>query len=131
MALSDDTLEDWLDLNNLPTDGSVNDRDLYGKRMTLAQEFIADTDPNNPNDLFQCRDFDLGAEPEDGLVFHFHSSARRLYTLQATTDLVNGPWEPVPGAGPRLGVGGPDSLTDENTPPIGTTYRLTVELPEL
>ena len=90
---------------------------------------IADTDPNNPHDVFQCSEFDRGEEPADGLVFHFHSSARRRYTLQTTADLVNGPWEPVPGVDPRLGVGGPDSFTDANQPPTGSYYRIEVELP--
>ena len=59
----------------------------------------------------------------------FESSSNRLYSLLATSHLVGGAWIGVPGAGPRPGAGGADSLHDTNVPPMGWFYRLRVELP--
>ena len=39
------------------------------------------------------------------------------YTLQATTNLVTGPWVDVPGQGPRPGAGGDDAMADDGEAP--------------
>lgn len=122
---------DWyaeheIEPGNGETWADVDERYDADKRMTLAEQFIADLDPNDPTDLFVIKEMPSGA----GIAFNFRSSASRVYKLEATFDLVDGPWVAVTGAGPRAGVDGPDSFTDANTPPIGTIYRLTVTLPE-
>lgn len=62
-------------------------------------------------------------------VVHFFSSASLLYQLQASTNLTLPPalaWSAVPGADPRRGVDGPDSLADTNRPPHGLFYRIRI-----
>ncbi len=49
--------------------------------------------------------------------------------MQGRSNLLDGSWTNVPGAGPRMGVHGPDSMDDTNEPPRGPFYRLGVELP--
>ena len=46
------------------------------------------------------------------------------YTMKGCSNLVDGAWPNVPGAGPRKGVHGADSMDDTNQPPRGPFYRL-------
>lgn len=87
------------------------------------EEMIADTDGANSNDYFRITNATF-ASP---VTIHFKSSSNRLYTMASRTNLVDGAWSNVLGDGPRVGIGGPDSMVDTNaTPPA--FYRLTVEL---
>lgn len=101
--------------NNLDTDedGALN-----------WQEYVADTDPTNPASRFRITA--IGNSPVPAL--YFESSASRLYTLRGADDLAGGAWSNIPGAGPRAGAGGPDSLSDTNPAPL-RFYRLRVETP--
>ena len=56
------------------------------------------------------------------------ASAARDYTLQATTNLVTGPWVDVPGQGPRPGAGGEDAMADDGEAPA-RFYRVKVDMP--
>jgi hypothetical protein len=89
------------------------------------QEYIADTDPTNPASYFRVITVSNGPPHEMSFV----SSSNRVYTLNWRSNLVNGVWTNVPGAGPRVGAGGADTLQDTNVPPKGPFYRLKVELP--
>ena len=51
-----------------------------------------------------------------------------IHCMDGCSNLVDGAWTNVPGAGPRDGMGGPDSMQDTNQPPRGPFYRLEVEL---
>jgi BarA-like signal transduction histidine kinase len=100
-------------------------RDDFGKGMTLRDEFIADTDPDNPNSVFRI----VAVEPGIPFVIHFEpGSTSRNYTLQSAADLAIGSWTNVAGTGPRPGHGGVDTLTDSNPGP-SSFYRILVELP--
>ena len=89
------------------------------------EEFIADTNPTNGNDFLRIMEIS-GASSR---VLTFESSSSRTYTLRGCTNLPDGIWTNVPGAGPRMGTGGMDSMTDTNQSPMLIFYRLKVELP--
>ena len=95
-----------------------------GDGMQAWQEYIADTNPTNRNDHFHI----TGYSNIPPSTVCFESSARRLYTLQRTTNLMEGLWDNVPGQALQTGVGGPHFMTDTNVSPI-MFYRLKVELP--
>ena len=106
----------WTDLDH---------RDNFGKGMTLRDEYIADTDPADPNSVFRI----VAVEPGPPFRIHFEpGSTRRLYTLQSTTDFLSESWTNVPGAAPRPGNGGVDNL-DDTEPASSRFYRILVELP--
>ena len=90
-----------------------------------GQEYIAGTDPTNPASFFVITA--IGNSP--ATTVSFLSNAGRAYTLLSVSNLSSSAWLPVPGAGPRMGTGGQDSLSDTNVPPRGPFYKLQVELP--
>lgn len=120
----------WLAGHDL-TDGGTYTFDHAEQRVmgphnfTAAQEYIADTDPNNPEDYFRITAISNGPPP----MVCFNASSNRLYTLIGCSNLVGGVWTIVPGTGPRTGAGGPDSIQDANQPPHDPFYRLRVHLP--
>jgi len=89
-----------------------------------GQEYIADTDPTNAASYFKI----LSISNSVPMTIRFQSSSNRLYTMNGCSNLVNGVWTNVVGAGPRVGAGGLDSMRDTNVPPKGLFYRLKVEL---
>jgi sugar lactone lactonase YvrE len=100
-------------------------KDTDGDGLFAWQEYVADTDPTNAASRFAITSMSNSPPP---CVF-FNASTGRLYTLFAATNLASGVWSAVPGAGPRLGAGGTDTLRDTNRPPSGSFYKLKVELP--
>ena len=100
-------------------------RDDFGKGMTLRDEYIANTDPANPDSVFRI----VAVEPGIPFVIRFEpGSTNRNYTLQFAADLAIGNWTNVAGTDPRPGHGGVDTLTDDNPSPA-SFYRVLVELP--
>jgi hypothetical protein len=110
--------ETWEDL-----DGKA----VPGKGTSLWQEYVADTDPEDPDSVFRVTSVEPGTPP----VIRFEpASARRSYTLQYTDDLGSGVWHDVPGSGGHVGAGGADSLPDGSAPAEGRRfYRMKVDLP--
>ncbi len=109
-------------LNYLQNDAAANpDGDLFDS----GDEYIADTDPLNSNDWFRI----LSISNSPAASVQFVSSSNRLYTLMHSTNLTTGGWTAVPGAGPLIGTGGEDSLTDTNEVAETLFYRLHVERP--
>lgn len=96
------------------------DRDTY----STEAEYVADTDPTDSNDYFRVVAIDSSPT-----AIRFQSSSNRLYTLSGTSNLLDGAWLDIQGAGPRLGSGGLDTLTDTNGPPLRPFYRIDVQLP--
>lgn len=89
------------------------------------QEYVADTDPTDSGDGLRV----VPDEEGSGTAVRFLSSTNRHYTLMSAPELDEGTWSPVPGAGPRRGIGGLDRLADSNVPPRGWIYTIQVDLP--
>ncbi|NCC50972.1 MAG: hypothetical protein EOM20_07115, partial [Spartobacteria bacterium] len=113
---SDYGMETWEELDEFDSDGDG---------MPNWKEYVADTDPQDPSSLFRVMGSLQGEHPE----LCFESSTGTVYTLWGRSNLLSGIWSPVPGAGPRMGVGGTDYVRDTNDPPRGPIYRLQVERP--
>jgi len=109
------------DLTTTDGGGSNMDNDPHSDQ----QEFVADTHGNDSNDWFRVQ----VVSNDSPFTVYFDSSSNRLYTMLGCSNLVDGAWTNVPGAGPRDGVGGSDSMQDTNQPAQGPFYRLEVEVP--
>ena len=120
----------WLAGHGLVLDGMTFDEAelLIGGAHGFAawEEYIADTNPTDPADYLHVSGIATG--PQVRVLFE-PSSTGRVYTLQFKDDLRTGSWDAVPGAGPRPGLGGPDSISDID-PPAARFYRIHVRLPE-
>ena len=90
------------------------------------EEFVADTNPTDSNDYLRI----TAISNNSPVTVYFKSSSDRLYTVIGCSNLAEGIWTNVPGAGPEQGAGGADSLQDTNLPARGPFYRLEAELPE-
>jgi alkaline phosphatase len=110
--------ETWEDLDS---------RCVPGKKTTLWQEYMADTDPNDTNSVFRVST----VNPGPPVVIHFVSaSTGRVYTLEFTDNMRTGSWSNVTGAKRRAGTGGVGSTSDTTAPAGGHRfYRMKVELP--
>lgn len=116
----------WEHVNGLlPLDPDDADGNPDDDPHANLQEYIADTDPQDGGSYLRA--VVITNLPPWSVVFT--SSSARVYVLQGTSNLVDTAWTNVPGAGPRIGIGGGDSLTDGNEPPAGPFYRLHVTLP--
>ena len=93
--------------------------------FTTMQEYVADTCPTSGVSFLRVTAISNG--PPVSVAFT-PASAARAYTLQATTNLVTGPWVDVPGQGPRPGAGGEDAMSEAGGAPA-RFYRVKVELP--
>ncbi len=109
--------ETWEDLDN---------RVAPGKDTTLWQEYVADTDPNDPASVFKATGIDHGPPVSVGFE---PSSTQRVYRLRYTEDLASGVWHDV-GEAPRPGEGEGDAISDSQNPAGRRFYRVQVDLPE-
>ena len=105
-----------------PTQADLALQNPDGDPWNTGEEWLADTDPTDPESFFRIDRISLG----DEVSVHFESSARRVYTLWSSIDLLD--WSAVDGQGDIAGAGGEDSLAD---PDLGERkfYRVQVELP--
>jgi YD repeat-containing protein len=88
------------------------------------EEWVAGTDPADPNSYFQI----IAPSSDAPARVSFQSSSNRLYTLAASPNLIPGSWTNVPGQVRVPGNGAPLSLTDTNAVPQ-RFYRVRVEMP--
>ncbi len=103
----------------------VDARAVPAKGTTLLQENIADTDPDDTDDVFRV----IGIEPGPPVIVYFRpGSTGRVYSFQFVQDLADGIWTNVPGVDPRFGHGGEDAMEDANGELL-RMYRIQVELP--
>ena len=120
-----DGLNDAAEINSYGTDPTLGNSD--GDSSIDGDEIIAGTDPLNPADFFQILDAGSSAS---AFTVYFDSLSDRQYQLFGATGLVDSVvWFPVPGAGPRWGIGGADALSDTNQAPAVRFYRLEVSKP--
>lgn len=119
----------WLDMHALTAGGLSFDAaemtDTDSDEARAWHEYVADTDPTNGLSVFCI----LNMTALSDISISFTGSVNRLYTLCGCSDLAGGGWTNVPGAGPRAGAGGADTMLDTNDPPAGLFYRLRVQLP--
>jgi hypothetical protein len=118
-----DGLADTDELDVFGTDPTNANSD--GDPMDDGDEYIADTDPNDPNDWFRIN----AVSNNSPVTVYFESSLLRNYTLLGRTNLTAGAWQPL--IGPRAGNPGPggyDQMTNDESSPA-KFYKLTVELP--
>jgi hypothetical protein len=124
------TPQAWLTQHNLTDGGLTFDEaealDSDGDAFFNWQEFIAGTDPTNSASAFRILGLDPG--PPATVIFE-PSTPDRDYTLQATTNLVVGPWADVPGQGPRMGGEGEDAMEDDGAATPTRFYRVKVQVP--
>ena len=124
---------DETDAGDPDNDGLANTNEFtFGSHPDLANtdsdssddyhEWVADTDPNNPDDWFRI----TSVSAYSPVTVFFESSALRNYTLLSRTNLTTGVWQPL--IGPRPGVGGTDSMTNNVSTPA-EFYKVRVELP--
>ena len=105
--------------------GPPANADLDVDGMTTWQEYIADTDPTDPDSYFGIKV--IRVTNTASIVFT-GSSSNRLYTFEYTTNLPSSVWQPVSGVPQRLGVGGLDTFTDPAVP-TARAYRVRATLP--
>jgi|GEM_PF-775997 len=119
----------WLDMHALTAGGLSFDTaemtDTDSDEALAWREYVADTNPTNSASVFRI----FGISAFSQAAVSFTGSVNRLYTLCGCSDLAGGGWTNVPGAGPRVGAGGADTMLDTNDPPAGLFYRLRVQLP--
>ncbi len=106
--------------------GDVDQRPVPAKGTTLLQENIADTDPDDPNDLFRIHQITAGPPPTITL---FWSSPIRMYRLLGCDNLSRGEWFPIPGAGPLRSWGGEINFQDFGLSVSQRFYRIEVSVP--
>jgi len=89
-----------------------------------------DDNPGGVSATVEVHVVDTAVSVASPLTAFFWSSSNRWYAMEGCSNLVEGAWTNVPGAGPRRGVHGSDLMTDTNIPPYGPFYRLGVSLQE-
>jgi len=109
----------WGNLTNA-NHATAHDADPYSD----LDEYIADTDPTNPNSSFRIE----RAEYRGGANIHFDSSTNRRYTLWFADSLFGSVWSNLPGQTRRPGLGPGDLMIDTNAVPR-RYYRVEVSLP--
>lgn len=116
-----------VDMGAYEYDRSVYDSD--GDGLTDGAECIADTDPTNPASLFHI----TSVEATNSIAVIFACTNSRVYSLETTTDAVDGPWLTVAGRANVPGdASGAMTLVDTNPPPDGHPsgfYRVIVRTP--
>ncbi len=105
--------EDWSDLDA---------RDPHAKGMSLLEEFVAMTDPADPNSRFRADIHQFGSP---NIINVEPNSPERVYSLFYSTTLKEGEWLPVPG---QQTIPGGAPLQDTRQPPV--FYRVKVALPD-
>ncbi len=101
----------------------AENQDRFGKGLTLRQEYIADTDPNDPESIFRIDVVDI----LDGVSISFEpNSVHRVYTVQSRNHLHDGDWMDVE---THTNVPGGEPL---DVPANGSAsfFRVRVGLPE-
>ena len=110
-----------VDMGAYEYDAGLYDTD--GDTVTDGDELVADTDPVDAEDYFHITGIDFYPP-----VMWFPSSDTRLYTLQMSTNLVEGSWDNIPSQTGITGNGTELILTDSAATNSSCFYRVIVEL---
>jgi uncharacterized repeat protein (TIGR01451 family) len=95
-----------------------------GDPFTNLEEYIADTDPTDPESFLRIQS--ISGSP---ISISFLSSTGRVYTVEYTGDPAGDLWSPLPGHILFPGAGGIDIRLD-SLPGERRIYRISVRLPE-
>ena len=113
----------WEESHGLATDAASDAQlDSDGDGYTNHAEYMADTDPNDPEDHLKFDAFMLEAGTT---VLEFMARANRLYSLEYTTSLVDGTWMNLT----NISVNSQNqvqSITDSNLSSESRFYRLVI-----
>ena len=101
----------------------TNENTTGVKGIPAWQEYVADTDPTDPNSRFVITAFSNTPQT----TVSFPSSSRRYYTLRTCADLPSGSWTNVQGQVNIPGDGGMASLQDAS-PGTQKFYRVEVKV---
>ena len=117
--------QEWLLGHGLdPADPHVVAVDSDGDGHTTYQEWVSDTDPNDPQSVFRLEAIQAG--PAASVCFL--SSTNRFYTLSAAPDVAGLPQASTAGKTTLRGTGGLLTLTTTNT--FGNQFfRVEVQVP--
>ena len=117
----------WLQLHDLPTDGSVDNQRLFGSTFTVLQHWFAGTDPNDRDTDLRMTDAPI-KQPQ-GFAIRWRSVATRTYRIERSSDLKANPaFTPLEGATGLQGVDGIREYVDDTaTGPGPFFYRAVVE----
>ena len=110
--------DDWevqYGLNPFVPDDISTDLDHDG--LSLWNEYLADTDPSDPQSYFALT---MTNSHTETLQFRCASSLARKYSLQWSTNLVDSIWAPVSGQTDKMGTG--KELIFEATPDLWKKY---------
>ena len=122
----DEMSDGWEYLNGLnPTNQADAAIDSDGDGVINLREYVADTSPTNQADFFRI----IAFTNNSSATVYFNSSARRVYTLKACSNLSDDVWVDVDGNMSQAGNGSIDSITDSHTSPRIGAYRVKVEVP--
>lgn len=103
----------------------VWDADPYGTGQNNRYKYVADLNPTNRTSVFAI----IGvSNPPASRVVWFLSSTGRVYSLQRSTNVLNGMWADVPGQSNVWGGTDMMSLTDTNASHF-QFYRVSVRVP--
>jgi len=81
----------WL-LSNFGTTNLSASADPTGKGMTLAQDYLAGTDPNNASSVLKINFFTRNVVGPNYTVLSWNSVASRCYVVQTVPNLGGGTW---------------------------------------
>jgi len=81
----------WL-LQNFGTTNIAANADPTGKGMTIAQDYLAGTDPNNPASVLKITSITHGTPTSVSTIVQWNSVPTRFYVLQERPSLAGGSW---------------------------------------
>jgi len=125
----------WWDEYDVPEEERVADSSPpSGHRFTYKQNFIAGTDPNDPESLWLIEGSETDPEQGEGFSLHWNAIPGRVYRVERSPNLLEN--DPVAGGFRFLtnivsNSTGPYEFVDEDVNGLeGSLYRVRVELAE-
>jgi len=106
-----------------PTNKNDATLDADGDSMSNLQEYIAGTDPQDPQSYLRI---DAAPGPNSGAILSFTAISNRTYSIVYNTNLTNGTWTRLMDVAIAAGTNRPITFTNAPNAEPGRTYRLVV-----